>query len=228
MTKCSSSSEINDDMGMICLTQLSQDAPGIITQESLQSILSPELTLKPYQLVGINWLYLMHEQRLNGVLADEMGLGKTVQAITLLGYLHTKEINPSHHLVVVPGSTLPNWVREFNRWCPLLRVEAYHCSQSERFDMRMRLQVHPPPFDVIVTTYTYFERESCSDDRKFFRSFKFGYVILDEAHSIKNSNSSRFQRLQKISAKHRLLLTGTPIQNDLKVFYGKVLLFFFH
>ena len=208
------------DSGCIDLTSIAGEGRHLLSQESFQQF-CPSLSLKPYQIVGINWMKLLHENGMNGVLADDMGLGKTVQTIAFLGYLKLTRSAPAKarpHLLVVPASTLVNWENEFARFCPSLNVFLYHGNQAERSEMRyvLRSQVEKGSIDVLLSTYTIFERESGADDRKFLQSLSFEYLVLDEAHSIKNSSSSRFQQLNRIRTKHRLLLSGTPVQNDLR------------
>ena len=208
------------DTGCVDMTAIAGDGSHLLSEESFSQI-CPSLALKPYQVVGINWMKLLHENEMNGVLADDMGLGKTVQTIAFLGYLKTVRSSSSRmrpHLLVVPASTLVNWENEFARFCPSLNVFIYHGNQSERLEMRhlLRSQIEKSCIDVLLCTYTIFERESGADDRKFLQSISFEYLVLDEAHSIKNSSSSRFQQLNRLKTKHRLLLSGTPVQNDLR------------
>uniref|UniRef100_A0A8B9V153 SWI/SNF-related matrix-associated actin-dependent regulator of chromatin subfamily A containing DEAD/H box 1 n=1 Tax=Anas zonorhyncha TaxID=75864 RepID=A0A8B9V153_9AVES len=153
------------------------------------SILNKSLELKPYQKIGLNWLALLHKHGLNGILADEMGLGKTIQAIAFLAYLY-QEGNRGPHLIVVPASTLDNWIREVHLWCPELNVLFYY---GEEYNCAI----------------------SSSDDRGLFRRLKLNYAIFDEGHMLKNMSSVRYQHLMTINAKNRLLLTGTPVQNNL-------------
>jgi SWI/SNF-related matrix-associated actin-dependent regulator 1 of chromatin subfamily A len=204
---------------------------GMVYQQKDIKYLDPALKLKPYQIVGINWLNTCHENNVNGVLADEMGLGKTVQTIAHLALLRTRAEATNNgtggpHLVVVPASVLHNWSNELRRFCPTLEVQVYHGSQAHRDELQKahrKQQARSKSgrggaagFDVMLTTYSYFERESCSNDRKFLGKFQFEYLILDEGHSIKNMRSSRFQRLRQLTARFRLLLTGTPVQNRLE------------
>jgi len=179
----------------------------------------PDLTLKDYQFVGVNWLKLLYQYNINGVLADDMGLGKTVQTVAFLGWIKSQqELRGKRvkrpHLIVVPASTLSNWLNEMKRFCPALSVVNYHGSQAERSEMRRYLRRHADDVDVIFSTYTIFERESGADDRHFLYGQSFDYLVLDEAHCIKNSASSRFHNLNRLNTKHRLLLSGTPVQND--------------
>lgn len=151
-----------------------------------------------------------------------ISLGKTVQTIAFLAHLKSTRIPSSSsarpHLIVVPASTLANWENELERFCPSLVVRTYHGSQDERADMRYELRAafETGSIDVLLSTYTLFERESGADDRKFLHSQSFEYLILDEAHGIKNSASARFTQLNRIKTSHRLLISGTPVQNELK------------
>ncbi|NXX14305.1 SMRCD regulator, partial [Podargus strigoides] len=176
------------------------------------SILNQSLELKPYQKIGLNWLALLHKHGLNGILADEMGLGKTIQAIAFLAYLY-QEGNRGPHLIVVPASTLDNWIREVHLWCPELNVLFYYGSQEDRKHLRVDIHNKAVDFNVIVTTYNC--AISSSDDRGLFRRLKLNYAIFDEGHMLKNMSSIRYQHLMTINAKNRLLLTGTPVQNNL-------------
>lgn len=175
--------------------------------------LSQEVELKDYQQTGINWLHLLYQNNLSCILADEMGLGKTCQVISFLAYL--KQINQEGpHLVVVPSSTLENWLREFNKFCPHLKIEPYYGSQQERAELRDILEENEGQYDVIVTTYNL--AAGSKYDVSFLRNRNFNVVVYDEGHMLKNSMSERFNKLMKINAQFRLLLTGTPLQNNLK------------
>ncbi|XP_026528440.1 SWI/SNF-related matrix-associated actin-dependent regulator of chromatin subfamily A containing DEAD/H box 1 isoform X1 [Notechis scutatus] len=176
------------------------------------SILNPSMELKPYQKIGLNWLALLHKHSLNGILADEMGLGKTIQAIAFLAYLYqADDVGP--HLIVVPASTIDNWIREVNLWCPELQILFYYGSQEDRRHLRMDIYNKVADFNVIVTTYNC--AISSPEDRSLFRKMKLNYAIFDEGHMLKNMGSVRYQHLMTINAKNRLLLTGTPVQNNL-------------
>lgn len=177
------------------------------------ALLSPDMSLKDYQQTGINWLNLLYQNNLSCILADEMGLGKTCQVISFLAYL--KQINqPGPHLVVVPSSTLENWLREFKKFCPELKIEPYYGSQQERADLRDILEENEGQYDVIVTTYNLASGNKY--DVSFLKNRGFNVVVYDEGHMLKNSMSERFTKLMKIEANFRLLLTGTPLQNNLK------------
>lgn len=126
---------------------------GIVEQPKM---LNEKFKLADYQLIGLNWLTVMHKQQMNGILADEMGLGKTIQVIAFLAYLKENNLSKAAHLVVVPSSTLDNWAAEISRWCPSLIVEKYHGSQEERRRMRIRFAKEGfTGFDILLTTYDF-------------------------------------------------------------------------
>ncbi|GMP62921.1 hypothetical protein CsSME_00024837 [Camellia sinensis var. sinensis] len=179
--------------------------------------------LKPYQLVGVNFLLLLHRKRIGGaILADEMGLGKTIQAITYLTLLKHLEDDPGPHLIVCPASVLENWERELKKWCPSFSVLQYHGAARSAYSRELSSLAKaglPPPFNVILVCYSLFERHSMQqkDDRKILKSWRWSCVLMDEAHALKDKNSYRWKNLMSIarSANQRLMLTGTPLQNDL-------------
>ncbi|KAI4760631.1 hypothetical protein E4T52_07413 [Aureobasidium sp. EXF-3400] len=175
--------------------------------------MSTDLTMKDYQLFGLNWLNLLWSKKLSCILADDMGLGKTCQVIAFLAHLKQMEV-PGVHLVVVPGSTLENWIRELNRFCPALNVAPYYGSQAERENQRYDYGSRLDEIDVIVTTY---ETAVGKHDTDFLRKTVRPVVcVFDEGHALKNSQSKRHQQLMRIPAEFRLLLTGTPLQNNLQ------------
>ncbi|OBA21985.1 hypothetical protein METBIDRAFT_40318 [Metschnikowia bicuspidata var. bicuspidata NRRL YB-4993] len=176
------------------------------------TLLAPDIELKTYQQVGINWLHLLYHNKLSCILADEMGLGKTCQVISFMAYLKSTTDKPRPHLVVVPSSTLENWLREFQKFCPEMVVQAYYGLQAEREDLRYELV--DTEFDVLVTTYNL--ATGGASDFKFLRSQNFDMIVYDEGHMLKNSNSERYNKLMRLKAGFRLLLTGTPLQNNLK------------
>lgn len=177
------------------------------------AILVSSRTLSHYQMIGLSWLVLMYKERINAILADEMGLGKTIQAISFLAYL--KMENPDwKHLIVVPSSILDNWLLELSAWCPELRVVAYRGTLEERRNVRIQLvRGDPDAWDVVVTTYNLVA--SSPEDKGLFRNLSFKYIVFDEAHMLKNMMSKRYSNLTRLRGEHRLLLTGTPLQNNL-------------
>merc|ERR1719383_834030 len=108
-----------------------QSASSRLELQDQPKLLNQDLTLTPYQMIGLNWLVLMHKQSLNGILADEMGLGKTIQTIAFLAHLKESG-DEGPHLIIVPSSTLENWRKEFDVWAPDLVVQTYWGSQDER------------------------------------------------------------------------------------------------
>ncbi|KAA8896130.1 SNF2 family N-terminal domain-containing protein [Sphaerosporella brunnea] len=168
--------------------------------------------LKDYQLAGLNWLNLLYEKKLSCILADEMGLGKTCQVISFFAHLLTQGIK-GPHLVVVPSSTLENWLREFANFCPALKVEPYYGLQKERPMMREALR-KDRSWNVLVTTYQLATGDK--NDRGFLKSLRFNCCVYDEGHLLKNGSSNRYDALIKLPADFRLLLTGTPLQNNLQ------------
>ncbi|MES1916637.1 MAG: hypothetical protein MHM6MM_008443, partial [Cercozoa sp. M6MM] len=165
--------------------------------------------LRYYQRQGLDWLVSLHRAGTNGILADEMGLGKTVQTIALLAHLAENAVSWGAHLIVVPTSVLVNWEVEFKRWCPSLKVLAYHGTPTQRAEKR-RGWTRDDAFNVCIVSY-----KLAVKDSKHFRRKRWDYMVLDEAHNIKNFKSQRWQTLLNFHTQHRLLLTGTPLQNHL-------------
>ncbi|KZT56567.1 hypothetical protein CALCODRAFT_435549 [Calocera cornea HHB12733] len=172
------------------------------------------LSLKDYQLYGLSWLYLLYRKGLSCILADEMGLGKTIQVIALYALMKEKGIR-GRHLVVVPSSTLENWLREFRRFAPSINVQSYYGSQAERQLRRAELRSDDADWDVLITTYNL--AQGAEADRKFFsKKVEFRTCVFDEGHVLKNYQSQRYQHLMQIKVPWRLMLTGTPLQNNLQ------------
>ncbi|KAL8204879.1 hypothetical protein R6Q57_010502 [Mikania cordata] len=168
-----------------------------------------KFSLREYQHIGLDWLVTMYEKRLNGILADEMGLGKTIMTIALLAHLACEKGIWGPHLIVVPTSVMLNWETEFLKWCPAFKILTYFGSAKERKNKRQGwMKQHS--FHVCITTY-----RLVIQDSKIFKRKKWKYLILDEAHLIKNWKSQRWQTLLNFNSKRRILLTGTPLQNDL-------------
>lgn len=165
--------------------------------------------MRDYQIAGLNWLVSLHENGISGILADEMGLGKTLQTISFIAYLrHVCEI-PGPHLIAVPKSTLDNWKREFEMWTPDINVLVLQGDKEERHRL-INERLLDEDFDVCITSYEVVLRE-----KSHLKKFAWEYIIIDEAHRIKNEESSLSQIIRVFHSRNRLLITGTPLQNNL-------------
>lgn len=173
--------------------------------------------LKEYQLKGLNWLVNLYEQGINGILADEMGLGKTIQSISVMGYLAEQHNIWGPFLVIAPASTLHNWQQEITRFVPSIKVLPYWGSAKDRkvlrkfWDRKHVTYTRDSEFHVLVTSY-----QLVVQDAQYFQKIRWQYMILDEAQAIKSSSSSRWKTLLAFQCRNRLLLTGTPIQNNMQ------------
>lgn len=166
-------------------------------------------TLRPYQKQGLNWLASLYNNNTNGILADEMGLGKTIQTISLLSYLACEHHIWGPHLIVVPTSVMLNWEMEFKKFAPGFKVLTYYGSPQERARKRKGWN-KMDAFHVCITSY-----QLVVHDHSSFKRRRWRYMILDEAHNIKNFRSTRWKSLLNFNTENRLLLTGTPLQNNL-------------
>jgi len=165
--------------------------------------------LKEYQVKGLEWLVSLYNNNLNGILADEMGLGKTIQTISLITYIMEKKKNMGPFLIIVPLSTLSNWVMEFQKWAPSVVTLSYKGSPAAR--RAVQHQIRSGKFNVLITTYEYIIRE-----KGILAKLRWKYMIIDEGHRMKNHNNKlTFTINTCYSTTHRLLLTGTPLQNKL-------------
>ncbi|RKU40629.1 swr1 complex component [Coniochaeta pulveracea] len=175
-------------------------------------------TLREYQHHGLDWLAGLYANRTNGILADEMGLGKTIQTISLLAHLACEHGVWGPHLVIVPTSVMLNWEMEFKKWCPGFKILTYYGNQEERKRKRQGW-TNDDVWNVCITSY-----QMVLQDQQVFKRRRWHYMILDEAHNIKNFKSQRWQTLLGFNTHSRLLLTGTPLQNNLTELWS--LLFF--
>ncbi|KAI8319929.1 hypothetical protein GQ54DRAFT_299009 [Martensiomyces pterosporus] len=184
---------------------------GVVLEQP--QMISKDFKLKHYQLEGVEWLSCLRNASASGILADEMGLGKTFQVIAFLskGVEEGRFRGPS--LVVCPSSTLENWMNECAKFAPSLRVVSYYGSQAERLSLQSAYE-DESSYDVMVTTYNVATTNKL--DRVFLKKRRFHSLILDEGHMVKNCMSSRYKWLMQIRTPFRLLLTGTPLQNNLQ------------
>ncbi|XP_047489909.1 lymphocyte-specific helicase-like isoform X1 [Penaeus chinensis] len=173
-------------------------------------------TMRSYQLEGFSWLRVLYENGVNGILGDEMGLGKTIQSIALLCHLIDRGVQ-GPFLVVAPLSTLPNWMSEFERFAPKVPTVLYHGSDAVRTEKRRMFQklltvegTSVQVFPVVITSY-----EVVIRDTRFLSRYYWRYICVDEGHRIKNHNCRLTKSLNTFPSANRLLLTGTPLQNNL-------------
>ncbi|XP_059480443.1 lymphoid-specific helicase-like [Neocloeon triangulifer] len=190
-----------------------------IEVDSRQPMLLEGACMRDYQIYGFEWMKLLFINGVNGILADEMGLGKTIQTIALLAFMIENKMS-GPYLIVAPLSTLANWVNEFNAFCPRVPVILYHGSQSNRQILSKKIsEVHTvscgkydvKTLPVVVTSY-----EVAMRDRDALMRRDWDVVAVDEGHRIKNHQCRLGRELRKYNSKFRLLLTGTPLQNDLR------------
>lgn len=175
-------------------------------------------TLREYQHFGLDWLAGLYAAGTNGILADEMGLGKTIQTIALLAHLAVEHAIWGPHLIVVPTSVMLNWEMEFKKFLPGFKILTYYGTQEERRRKRQGW-LDNDKWNVWITSYTLI-----TNDQQILKKKAWHYMILDEAHNIKNFQSLRWQTLLTFRTRARLLLTGTPLQNNLTELWS--LLFF--
>ena len=184
------------------------DLPGCIDKKVVQ--------MRDYQVEGVNFMLRMYHAGCSCVLADEMGLGKTIQTIAFLGSLKKDLKVKGAHLVVVPMSVLSNWMAEFKKFCPSLKVIRYHSSElSEKQRIRNLVSAGIPSgdVDVVVTTYEMVVSEGKNTG---ILSSRYRMLVLDEAHKVKNDETQVSAACRRITRENCIFLTGTPVQNNLK------------
>ncbi|CAN9174937.1 unnamed protein product [Alternaria alternata] len=209
----------HQDVGEALKESAEEDKDNVKTSDigmtDLKSARQPKLvtggTMRSYQLEGLEWMVSLYNNGINGILADEMGLGKTIQTIAMLAHLwENKSYGP--FLIAAPLSTTSNWVAEFEKWTPSMPVMLYHGDKKERERLRKTRLRNPgtADFPIMVTSY-----EICMNDRKYLTSFGWQFIIIDEGHRIKNLDCRLIRELQQFQSANRLLITGTPLQNNL-------------
>ncbi|KAF7258824.1 hypothetical protein EG68_03868 [Paragonimus skrjabini miyazakii] len=182
------------------------------------SYISPiqHATLYPYQLEGVRWLWNAYHNHVNAILADEMGLGKTVQVIALLCSLWKERNDYGPFLIVAPLSTLQNWEREFEVWAPEFHVLVYSGDRNVRaalqeYEFRIPNSGGVAAFHVLITSH-----ELACIERSCLQGFEWSALVVDEAHRLKNKQSRLFKETSQYKAGFKMLLTGTPLQNNLE------------
>lgn len=189
------------------------------SQSELQQYGWSDLELRSYQVIGLNWLLSRYYRHHGCILGDEMGLGKTCQTIACILYLRKVESLQRPDIVICPRSVLENWRDEFKRFAPKLLVQIYTgdkiARQSLQENLTPRDSLSGYPFDVLITTY-----EICIKDCEFFSRIPWHLMIIDEAHRLKNQNALLRQTLTEWNTTQRILLTGTPVQNNLQELYS--------
>lgn len=191
-------------------------------QETLHSLRNPEISadskffealkeylkavLRPYQMSGVRWLWLLYNLKLGGCLADDMGLGKTIQVLSLLLLIKHKKKSSSAHLIVVPASLIGNWQAEVISFAPTLKFFIAH-SSNENLNQFNPKQLQN--YDVVFTTYSFLHR------LPWLSTTEWDVVVLDEAQLIKNAASKQTHAAKALVSKVRFILTGTPIENNL-------------
>ncbi|KAJ1490316.1 SNF2 family N-terminal domain-containing protein, partial [Baffinella frigidus] len=198
-----------------------------VDRDSRQPKLVTGGVMRTYQIEGMVWMMALYENGLNGILADEMGLGKTLQTIAFLAHLQANGVN-GPFLVVAPLSTITNWQREFNKFAPDMKVLLYHGSKEDQLHMQRdngskedRLQMQRDngfekkakpgkKYPVVITSF-----EVAMNDIKKLCNLHWKYIVVDEGHRLKNKDCRLLRELKTLTADNRLLLSGTPLQNNL-------------
>lgn len=176
--------------------------------------------MRNYQIEGLKWMMNLDQNGINGILADEMGLGKTIQTIALFAHLIELGVR-GPFLIIAPLSTITNWCKEVKKFAPELRAVLYHGSAPVRQELRRKHlnETHTikgvfsePKIikNIFVTSY-----EIAIVDRTALKNTRWRYIVVDEGHRLKNSNCRLIKELKMYTSANRLLLTGTPLQNNL-------------
>ncbi len=199
----------------------SQWTPGPWLAETLQGLRQPEglaqinpgpelkATLRPYQQIGVRWLYLLTRLGLGACLADDMGLGKTIQVLSLLLVLKRERQNSRPSLLVAPASLVANWADEAQRFAPSLRLLIAHPSAMPAAELRVLDAKRLKDVDLVITSYGSLLRLST------LTAIDWRLAIIDEAQAIKNPSAKQTRQVKKIKAATRIALTGTPVENRL-------------
>ncbi|MBA3721573.1 MAG: DEAD/DEAH box helicase family protein [Parachlamydiaceae bacterium] len=187
------------------LKEIQQQMLGLAPYEAREVPSVIQASLRNYQVDGVRWLDRLRSMHLNGILADDMGLGKTLQAIIAITQ-HKNDYPNAKSIIVCPTSLVYNWKEEFAKFNPEIKVLPVDGNPNQRKKLLNDIN----QYDVIVTSYTLLQK-----DIEFYKTIPFNYAILDEAQHIKNRGTRNAQSVKMLQAAHRLILTGTPIENSL-------------
>ena len=212
--------EAKSDDGKPMTPMSIDDSAKLVEVPLRQPKLMEGCVMKPFQIYGLNWLYLLYKNQYGSILADDMGLGKTCQVISLIcAMVEDWDRNgtnggerPWPNVIVVPPSTLANWAAEFKRFAPKLNVTLYQGSQSARDEIAYEIQEDASSHHVVLTSYTQLSRQ---DDISNIRRLRPMVAVFDEGHKMKNPKTKLYRDLLRITATWRLVLSGTPVQNNL-------------
>ena len=214
-----------DDQGMIATgtSKLRALADKLKGFQEVTTVTVPEglnATLRTYQQQGLNWLQFLREYQLNGILADDMGLGKTIQTLAHLLIEKQQGRLTKPVLIVAPTSVIFNWANEIDKFTPQLSYQVLHGSKRQQhFDCLEQVEgmaSAESQVDIIITSYALIIK-----DLELYQEQKFYYLILDEAHYIKNTKTKLYQAFLLLKAQHKLCLTGTPMENHLGEFWAQ-------
>ncbi|KAL7790417.1 SNF2 family N-terminal domain-containing protein [Trichoderma ceciliae] len=214
----STRSSPSDDDGPLTPTSLSSAKYSKPLVPRQPRLMDGHCVMKPFQLYGLNWMSVLYNYDIGCILADEMGLGKTCQVISFVCHLveehekHPKGRRPWPNLIVVPPSTYNNWLGEFKRFAPGLSVIGYRGSQAERAEIGYTVEQDPEAYHVVLATYSQINSE---EDIAAMQSFHLNAAIFDEGHKMKNPETKIYKDLRRIPSAWKMLLTGTPVQNNL-------------
>jgi SNF2 family DNA or RNA helicase len=182
--------------------------------KNIENIRKPrgiKATLRDYQNEGLKWLNFLDDFNLGGCLADDMGLGKTLQIISFIKHLKSKTKQKTPHLIVVPTSLIFNWQEEVAKFCPTLKITVLTGANRDKDTSNFK------KFDIVLSTYGI-----VLNDISYLKEYTFNYIILDESQAIKNPASKRFKAVRLLKASNRLVLTGTPIENNTFDLYAQM------
>jgi SNF2 family DNA or RNA helicase len=171
----------------------------------IPSLSDSKLSLRPYQEMGLRWLWWLYQNQLHGLLADEMGLGKTHQAMGLMTCIQTAK-KETRFLVVCPKTVIEHWEDKIVNFCPNLKVHKHHGPKRDQ-----RLSGLGKDYNIVITSYGILLR-----DINFFSKVEWDAVFLDEAHFVKNNDTATHNAVCRVNAKVRVCLSGTPLENRLE------------